>query len=431
LVPTNVGVVDVRNRARRFSMHVGADVSEGFPVAEAQTKTKTNIFAYGFEEGNRVSVGASLKGRVWSYRVAGSIKEWMTWCDDIGRKLTDTTISVDEVLAHFIRPQVVEARPPLVPLGLEWPWELFQSTTEEVCIDQHGSTWPLVDVALELTAHSTVGPISFKVSTPIGNDAYELDIASGAMQFRACGHEVYVRTRRSSRPLSEFLGQCGLTVHFEKDATVIPPGILLQSDRDLPPYAPANMEVLDWSGVDLRKESQGPYRDADSIQARVIEHLQTIGNWDLLIDDDGAGEIADVVAMRLREDVLHVRLVHCKFSSEASPGARIADLYEVCGQAQKSVRWKRGLGLMFGHLIRREKNRKNRYGRTGIILGDGNKLYALEDESRYVRTEFSIVIAQPGLAKRSISAPSLELLASTEVYLYETAQATLEVYCSP
>ncbi|CCF85236.1 Type III restriction protein res subunit (fragment) [Nitrolancea hollandica Lb] len=60
LVPTNVGLLDVRNRSRRFSMHVGADVVEGFPVAEAQTKTKTNIFAYGFEEGDRVSIGASL-----------------------------------------------------------------------------------------------------------------------------------------------------------------------------------------------------------------------------------------------------------------------------------------------------------------------------------------------------------------------------------
>ncbi len=358
LVPTNVGVVDVRNRARRFSMHVGADVSEGFPMAEAQTKTKTNIFAYGFEEGNRVSIGASLKGRIWSYRVARSMKEWVNWCDDIGRKLTDTTICVDKVLDNFIRPQVVETRPSLIPLGLEWPWELFQSTTEEMRIEQHGLTWPLVDVGLDLTAYSTFGPISFNVSTPIANDAYELDFANGAMQFRACGPEAYVLTRRSSIPLSEFLGRCSLTVHFEQDATIIPPGIFLQLDRNLTPYDPACIEVLDWSGVNLRKESQGPTRDADSIQARVIEHLQTIGKWDLLIDDDGAGEIADIVAMRLEEDVLHVRLVHCKFSSEAYPGARVADLYEVCGQAQKSVRWKRDVGLMFRHLIRREKNRK-------------------------------------------------------------------------
>jgi hypothetical protein len=33
-------------------MHVGADVIEGFPLAEAQPKTKTNIFAYGYQKGD-------------------------------------------------------------------------------------------------------------------------------------------------------------------------------------------------------------------------------------------------------------------------------------------------------------------------------------------------------------------------------------------
>ena len=58
LVPTNVGLLDVRNRSRRFSMHVGADVSEGFPLAEAQTKTKTNIFAYRLRRRRRASAWA-------------------------------------------------------------------------------------------------------------------------------------------------------------------------------------------------------------------------------------------------------------------------------------------------------------------------------------------------------------------------------------
>ena len=51
MIPTNVGVLDVRNRNRRFQMLVGANVSEGFPTGEAQTKTQTNIFASGFEDG--------------------------------------------------------------------------------------------------------------------------------------------------------------------------------------------------------------------------------------------------------------------------------------------------------------------------------------------------------------------------------------------
>ena len=117
LVPTNVGVLDVRNRARRFSFHVGADVTEGFPTAEAQTKTQTNIFAYGYDNGNRSSVGASIKGRIWSHRVAMSLKQWMDWCDEVGGKVTDASISVDNVIASFIRPRTAEERPDRVDAG--------------------------------------------------------------------------------------------------------------------------------------------------------------------------------------------------------------------------------------------------------------------------------------------------------------------------
>jgi hypothetical protein len=65
--PTNVGLIDLRSRSRRFSMHVGANVYEGFPVAERQSKANTNIFIVGYRDGERVSVGAAeKKGRVWS-----------------------------------------------------------------------------------------------------------------------------------------------------------------------------------------------------------------------------------------------------------------------------------------------------------------------------------------------------------------------------
>jgi len=431
LVPTNVGVLDVRNRARRFSNHVGADVSEGFPVAEAQTKTKTHIFAYGFEEGVRVNYGASLKGRIWSHRVAGSLKEWVDWCDLVGSKLLDATIDIDAVMANFIRPQVIETRPRLVPLALEWPWELFTSTSEEVQVVMGEVSWPLVDVSLDLLAHETTGPIPFRVSTPNAARDYELRIASGNMSFKATDVEAYVATRRSSTLLSEFLHRSGLIVLLEQEASIVPPAMLLKPDRALTAYDTSQLRVLDWSGVNLRKESQGASRDADSIQARMIEHLRTTEQWDLMIDDDSSGEIADIVALRMGDDALDVLLMHCKYSGEDKPGRRLADLYEVCGQAQKSVRWKRNISLFLRHLIRREKNRKERHGRTGIIHGKASKLYEIEDRARLLRPRFTIGIAQPGVAKELITKPMLELLASTEVYVHETALAPLHVYCSP
>lgn len=429
LVPTNVGLLDVRNRSRRFSMHVGADVLEAFPTAEARTKTKTNIFAYGYENGMRVSIGGSLKGRVWSYRVAPTIKHWVDWCDSVGAKLTDANISVDEVMRGFIRPISLDERPSLIPLALEWPWELLGHVTEEIRVDRAGSDWPLIDTDLVVSQFSKEGPISFKVCTPDWQSEYRVEIRSGSMYFQAAGPEVEVVTRRSRVPLSEFLDEHGLIILFEKDAVVTPPAVLLKPDQDLPPFELDKLVVLDWTGVDIRKESQGPSREADSIQARMIEYVLSQADWDIVIDDDGSGEVADIVAMRIEGQQLVVELVHCKYSSEDTPGSRVADLYEVCGQAQKATKWRHNVEALFRTLIRREKRRQAN-ARTGFILGDGTTLYRLRDQARFLRPVFGMTIAQPGVSKRAVSPEQLQLLASTEVYLQEVAQASLRVVCS-
>lgn len=63
-------------------MHVGADVIEGFPLAEAQTKT--NIFASGYKGGMWVSVGDPLRDVV-----ASSLKNWTDWCDYVASRPID------------------------------------------------------------------------------------------------------------------------------------------------------------------------------------------------------------------------------------------------------------------------------------------------------------------------------------------------------
>jgi superfamily II DNA or RNA helicase len=430
LVPTNVGLLDVRNRSRRFSMLVGADVSEGFPVAEAQTKTKTNIFAYGYEAGQRVSIGGSLKGRVWSYRAAPTLKHWIDWCDYIGAKLIDEGINIDEVMRHFIRPQIVEERPPYVPLALEWPWQFLLSTSEETRVQLNGSTWPLIDVDLHITQFSDQGVIPFEVATPEASAAYELSFDEGAMKFTPTGADAAVVTRFGKVPLSEMLSKSGLFIHFEQEALVVPPGMLLRPERDVPPFDPEALRVLDWSGVDLSVESQGPHRRQDSVQARALQQVLSIAEWDVVIDDDGTGEIADIVAMRVDDGDLIIHLTHCKYVTGGKPRAQVGDLYEVCGQAHKSATWRRNVHLMFQHLIRREKTRNQRYGRSGFIKGDGALLYSLEDGARLLRPVFTVAIAQPGLSKSRVSPPQLELLASVDTYIHETAHGSFEVYCN-
>ena len=430
LVPTNVGLLDVRNRSRRFSMHVGADVSEGFPVAEAQTKTKTNIFAYGFEHGARVSLGASLKGRIWSYRVAHNLRAWVNWCKAAGEKLIDETINIDAVMEHFIRPVSLDQRPELVPLGLEWPWEIHLRASETLELEYGGESWPLLDADLRWRILSDSGPLVFEVVTPDWQAPYSVEFGVDGMGYRAEAGEITVRSGDRRTVLSEFLAEQGLTLLFEQDAVVVPPGMLLRPDRELAAFDRADLTVVDWSGVNLRVESQGADRNPESVQRRTIEHLLRMDDWDLVLDDDGPGEIADIVAMRIEGEDLRICLVHCKYSGEDNPGARIDDLYEVCGQAQKSTRWRRNVPALFKNLIRRERRRVEREGRSGFEVGDARKLYELEDLSPLKQPVLTVVVAQPGLSSERASDAQLELLASTGVYIYETANGSIEVLCS-
>jgi superfamily II DNA or RNA helicase len=431
LVPVNVGVLDTRNRSRRFSMHVGADVSEGFPVVEEQTKTKTNIFARGYEEGERVTIGAAVKkGRVWSYRVAPTLKHWIGWCDHVGAKLIDDGIDLGEVMGNFIRPESLDERPPLVALAAEWSWEVLLNTSEEMKLVYQGEEWPLIDAELRIVDFSESGPILFEVQSPMWQHVYEAEIKEGKTNYRARDGELKVLSRGGEEPLSDYLNEHSLSFFMEGDAMLVAPAILLKPPREIPAFDRESLGVLDWEGINIRKESQGPDRDADSIQAKVIAELIASGDWRVVIDDDGSGEIADIVAIRVQDEELVVRLVHCKYSSSDAPGARVADLYEVCGQAQKSARRRHNIQLFFHELIRRERTRSDRHGKTGLH-GQAADLFALQDEARLLRPSFEISIAQPGLSKATASDAQLELLGATEVYLYESAYASFSVLCSP
>jgi hypothetical protein len=207
--------------------------------------------------------------------------------------------------------------------------------------------------------------------------------------------------------------------------------------NDARPYDASKIETWDWTGTDLRRESQGPERDAATIQARVIRELST-GIYDVIVDDDASGEVADVVAIRMTNDGgkqgVQVDLFHCKFSGEATPGARVGDLYELCGQAQKCISWMSGPERqtdIFTHLLRRDANRRDGGGPSRIELGTPEVLQTVREVSRTHPVSFRVFIVQPGLSKGGASRNQLELLSVTENHLMETYQIPFHVIASP
>jgi len=198
------------------------------------------------------------------------------------------------------------------------------------------------------------------------------------------------------------------------------------------PYNRQKMEAWDWTGTDITRESQGRARWSHTVQYRVIQEVKQQG-FEVVFDDDNPGEAADVVAIRSTDDTLTVHLYHCKFSGSAAPGARVDDLYQVCGQAQKSVHWRDGEGALrlIRHLKYREGERQRKYHETRFEVGDMIKLRELERKSPYLKAEFHVFVVQPGVSVSGASSDQLNLLATTELYLQESYAIPFVVIASP
>lgn len=432
-IATNVGLLDTRNQDSKFELRVGGDVIGALDEEARRNKTQTNIFAHGIDDksGEKLSVGASLKGRVWSYKAAMSIKQWMAWADGVGAKLKDSSIDPAEVMDGFIMPESLQTRPAYVALALEWPTEAYLDVSEGIEIQIGNSSASFVDAELTVTEFNDNGPIPFTLSLPDGSSAkYKITLDNGKMIFSSVEGQALLKKARSTEPLTDLFNKIGLRIVLEKEAVIEPEMVLIVPRAAAPAYRKELLKTIDWNGINIRKESQGKEKDQTTVQARAIEYVKTLADWDLIIDDDGAGEIADIIAIRIDGNKLHVNLAHCKYSHEDSPGARIIDLYEVCGQAQKSILRRRDVQLLMDRLISREKNRR-KDGYSGLIIGDDAKLQSIAEKVRLLEPRFVITIVQPGVSKARVSAQQLELIAASERYIKDSGGSTpLEVIVS-
>jgi len=421
----------------RFTMYFGPDVTEGLSQVDRATAILSNVFAWGYEDGERKTLGCSVKkGKIWALG-GGAIDHWIEWCQHIGQRLSDEAIDGDAVFRGFLRPKEITERPDLVPLAIEWGERLMEDVSGSVTILQGDVEYSIVDLDLLLCERSTTGPIRFKIASDRADSTYELVIGQNvggegrhSTYRHVSGPAIRVKRSRSEAvAFGDYLERDPLVVTYVDNSfsynhffVEVPVNVLYPAD---------DLDVLDWAeaGINIQCESEGQHRDSTSIQHWMIEQL--IDYYDVVFNDDGKGEIADIVAIRRDgEDTIHLHLVYCKYSSEPSAGARLRDMYEVCGQAMRSVKWKpMGLTKIVKHLRPRESAWK-RVGHTRFRKGNWNQLKQLETFSRRARLVMSIEIVQPGLSQQRVTDDILRLLGSVKEYVHETARAPLQVLAS-
>lgn len=127
--------------------------------------------------------------------------------------------------------------------------------------------------------------------------------------------------------MTEFFNEFPPCIKFV-DQSMLEGNYLVKISSAPPAFNMERIIVWDWKETNIRKESQDINRDKQSIQYQVIQNLTSTNQYEVIFDDDSAGEIADVVGVIDKNDKITVQFYHCKYAHGDSPGARVADLYE-------------------------------------------------------------------------------------------------------
>ena len=437
----SVGLTEQLGRNVSFTSRMGADVAPVLHDTQLQRARKSVLAGSGYEGGASITVGASRKGRIWSHR-RDRVDQLVAWCKNVGEKLLDTNIDPDIVLKGTLETRILNARPDGMPISVDWPEEIYASIETPWSVSIGDRQKHISELELEIVDPTLAGPIRFAIVAEDARAEFELEFFqhgdTSDYRFVLRGDQpVHVIRTETSFGAADFFSQHPPRVWLA-DGASLDGNEYTPLKADIPPYDGARIEAWDWTDINIRKESRGDAREADSIQAAVIARLLADDDYLLIFDDDASGEAADVVAVRVVGGIhapteIAVEFYHLKFSSADGPGARVGDLYVVCGQAQTSIRWmsshEKRIDL-FTHLLRREAKRLSNGRPTRFERGDSRLVETLREMVETTRMTLKITVVQPGVSKASISEPQLHLLGVTQNYLSETYQLPFSVVTS-
>ncbi len=418
----------------RYVMYTGTDTKEAIPEIESRRARKSNIFAKGYENGNKITIGCSYKGKIWAMD-SGSVDVWIAWCQSVGKKILDESINTNEIMKTAMQSERLINYPDVAVLNVDWPEDILRKNDSRISIVNNGNEQSIINC--DLITSNNKQPISNSLSFFMSHENNLIEITATLLENGICKFDcqssLKIRIAGKEESIEDYFSE-NPPVFFLSDTSIIEGCSRYYSNENyLYPFDINKIKTWDWIGVDLSIESQREEKRQNSIQYYTIQAIKD--DFDFVFDDDGSGEVADIVGIKnIDDEELIIHLFHCKFCPSkdgvAKPGSRVDDVYQVSGQAVKSVKWVHNVNQLFDRIESREKLRLSQNKSSRIDKGDFDLLMRLKKVSKFSKTRYQIIIVQPAISKNSATPELLSILGSAEAYIKETTGANLEVICS-
>lgn len=423
----NVGLSNA-GRDVRFTMHVGQAVNRVLGDLEQGRSIKANIFGVGFAGGEKTTAGCSYKGKLWKMDSAG-VDEWVAWCDEVAVKINDDGINPSDILGSVMRAELVQTSWPPGIFFADWPESLLVETEQRMSVTVDSASYPFLELALGTPVYETPSILAIPVIHELRGEP-EVEIARIRVELGANGYR-YVPTGatissgRKSGSLESYLQEYPMRM-LCADGSIVIGNYRHFSPSTLDVPLPAeHLSSWDWTGVEINRESMRDPSDNRSVQGFTFESIRD--DYDVIFDDDGAGEVADLVAIREAPDHIEVHLYHCKYcKSGDTPGARVDDVYVVAGQASRSVRWLHQGPELFQRLTHRESQAQDK-NRSRFLKGDMEQIDRLRRKASDVEMRMGFYIIQPAISVGVTSDPVRAVLGTSYKYIRDIAGVDLKV----
>lgn len=419
----NVGLSRAR-RNLRFTMHVGTDINDVISEIEKGTSKKSNIFSTGFEEGEATSIGCSHKGKIWEMN-SDSIDYWVDWCDTAAKKINDESITIENILKNTMRAVQIKQKWPENITFIDWPESIKIENERKTKIIIEGEATSIEEA--EITDLKVASPtkLSAKIRRNEKETSIEIQLKPDGFNYRSKDVDIIIGTDLIH--LDDYLNENPLFLMTNKGEII---------DGNYRYFCPASINTKipleqistwDWSGVNINKESMGESRNKDTVQWHTYDKIKD--NYEIVFNDDGSGEIADLVCINEENNRIYVDLFHCKYMNKKDkPGARVSDIDVVAGQAVRSLKWSHNAEKIFSQLLRRYQNSiTSNFDR--VLKGSIERIDELRLKGHHCDVIVNFNIVQPGVKKSRISDEQLTILGSCFTYIKDTTGNGVKVIC--
>jgi superfamily II DNA or RNA helicase len=389
----------------------GSSADRSLLASDARLFDRGHCFGKGMEGGAAVTIGVSASSKVWSNQYS-RIPDLLDWCDRVAAKIAGAAPTVTGTRLDHLPCGEDLTEIPAGVIGMTLAHDTFLNPVLAEYYLEGGEVRRAQLLDFDLTI---VESLAARVVFALKNEDIEWQgtlSLDGARLITNVGEqpEMYVVSGSHEIPLLDYLNECVPTFYCA-DLSSLDGVSLFKGPENLVPFADAQFEIVDWAaaGVDIQTEKPTPGRVSifEWLEHRLLASTATV-----VFCDDGAGEIADFIAISEEGTGVVVRMYHCKASGARAAGSRVEDLYDVCGQVIKACSWIKPTELMarFEHRVTRPSIR-------GFLKGtDGDARHLLTSRLNQ-QIRFEMWIVQPGVARNGRSAAVSNLLAAAAEWL--------------